>query len=74
MARVSKPKKRNWQVLYQGELEGFDPKQSIRYWQERTPTERFQATYELICDAIRMKGGNPDELRLLRTTAVLRRL
>ncbi len=66
--------KRKTILIYSGPAEGFSEKDSLSYWASRSPTERLNAVWELVLDAWRMKGKDIHELRLQRTTAVLKRI
>ena len=60
-------------MVYKGPPEGFSELDSIAYWQSRSASERLAAVWELTVSAWKMKGKDPRELRLQRTTAVLKR-
>ena len=65
--------KRKVKVLYKGPQSGFTEEDSIAYWQSQSPKSRLDAVWELAVTACLMKGKKPDELRLQRTTAVIKR-
>ncbi len=56
-----------------GKLEDLDRSFDIQYWQSQTPAARFQATWELILHAAKVKGLDVRELRLQRSVATFQR-
>ncbi|CUS03027.2 conserved protein of unknown function [Candidatus Promineifilum breve] len=50
-----------------GRLYDSDRSFDIQFWQAQSPTARFQAAWELVIHAARVKGLNDDQLRLERT-------
>ena len=45
----------------------------IEFWQSQTDKDRFDAAWELVELAHTVKGGDPNELRLQRSVAGLKR-
>ena len=67
-------KKRQWQMLFKGDIQDFDPAISMKYWSNRSSTEKFRETKNLINQAMKIKGKSlKNASRLLRSTAVLKR-
>ncbi len=56
-----------------GKLEDLDRSFDIQYWQSQTPAARFQATWELILHAAKVKGLDVRELRLQRSVETFQR-
>lgn len=50
-----------------GRLDQLDCSFDIQYWQAQSPTARFQAAWELVVHAARVKGLDGGQLRLERT-------
>ena len=50
-----------------GKLEDLDRSFDIQFWQAQSPTARFQAAWELIVHAARVKGLDVRQLRLQRS-------
>lgn len=69
----TKGSKRQWSQIYKGPVEDFDSFDSLKYWVNRSPAEKFHEVSDLIRQARILKGEGCDEPRLLRTTAVLRK-
>lgn len=71
---VSKPApdRSNWRILKCEDLESMT-RQHVVDWQALPPSARSQAAWEMVEVAWRLKGRNPDELRLQRSLAVFRR-
>ncbi len=53
--------------------ESGDRSFDIEFWQSLTPDQRMEAMWELVETAHKMKGGDPDELRLQRSVRSLKR-
>jgi len=67
-------KKNKWKVIFKGDLDEFDSLCSLKYWENKSSTEKFKETTSLINNALKIKGKSiKDVSRLLRTTAVLKR-
>lgn len=39
----------------------------IAFWQAQGPSAIFDAAWQLVVESVKIKGGNPDELRLQKT-------
>ena len=50
-----------------GQLKDLDRTFDIAYWQRQTPQAKFDATWELIVHAYRVKGQDVRQLRLQRS-------
>lgn len=50
-----------------GKLADLDRSFDIQFWQAQSPTARFQAAWELVVHAARIKGLDVHQLRLQRT-------
>lgn len=67
--------RKEWQLIFKGQIEDFDSSDSLTHWQSKTDLEKFQAVAELIHEAQVIKARlNYDEPSLLRSTAVLKRI
>ena len=53
--------------------DGDDRSFDIEFWQSLTDDQRMTAMWELVETAHAMKGGDPNELRLQRSVASLKR-
>lgn len=53
--------------------DGDDRSFDIEFWQSLTDDQRMTAMWELVETAHLMKGGDPNELRLQRSVASLKR-
>jgi hypothetical protein len=47
-----------------GRLKDMDRSFDIAYWQRLGPEAIFEAAWQMVVDAEKMRGRNPDELRL----------
>lgn len=56
-----------------GNIKDADRSFDIAFWQAHDATARFRAAWELVVFAHKIKGGDPDELRLDRTVGNLQR-
>lgn len=54
-------------VERKGKLEDLDRSFDIEFWQSQSPQQRFNATWELIVHAWKVKGGDVRQLRLQRS-------
>ena len=50
-----------------GKIKEIDRSFDLNFWQAQTPTARFEATWELIVHASRVKGQDVRQLRLYRS-------
>ena len=50
-----------------GQLKELDRSFDLAYWQKQTPQARFDATWELIVHAYKVKGLDVHQLRLQRS-------
>ena len=50
-----------------GRLEELDRSFDIEFWQNQSPKARFQAAWELILHAHKVRGGDVRQLRLQRS-------
>jgi hypothetical protein len=71
---IKSRRRKEWKPLYKGDPDAFDPHESLRYWQERSVEEKFREVDALIQQALIIQGKGQNEPRLLRTTAVLKRI
>lgn len=53
-------------VERKGKLEDLDRSFDIKFWQSQPPKARFDATWELIVHAMKVKGRDVRQLRLQR--------
>ena len=49
-----------------GKLEELDRSFDLKFWQAQNPQQRFQAAWELVVHAWKVKGGDVRQLRLHR--------
>ncbi len=57
-----------------GKLEDLDRSFDVEYWQRQGSAAIFAAAWEMVVEAWKLKGRDPDELRLQRTVESLQRL
>ena len=55
-------------------LDQMDRSFDVEYWQRLGPEAIFEAAWDLVVQAWKMKGRDPDELRLQRSVEAIRRL
>ncbi len=55
-------------------LDQMDRSFDVEYWQRLGPEAIFEAAWDLVVHAWKMKGRDPDELRLQRSVEAIRRL
>jgi len=73
--RAMKQQKRNFQIIYNGSLENLD--EDLVYEQsffKMTPEDRLKASWEMVVHAWELKDKSENELRLNRTTSILKRV
>ena len=56
-----------------GKLEELDRALDIQFWQAQLPTARFQAAWELVIHAAKVKGLDVRQLRLQRSIEAFQR-
>ena len=56
-----------------GRIEELDRSFDLAFWQAQSPTARFDATWELIVHAYKVKGWDVRQLRLQRTAETFQR-
>jgi hypothetical protein len=61
-------------VERRGKLEELDRSFDLAFWQSQTPQKRFEAAWELIVHAWRVKGNDVRQLRLQRSVEAYRRI
>lgn len=69
---IDKPDRSHWRVLKCGDFAEMN-QHHVRDWQALPPSARSNAAWKMVKTAWRLKGRNPDELRLQRSLAVFRR-
>ncbi len=52
---------------HKGQLKNLDRSFDLLYWQKQSPRAKFDATWELILHAYRVKGHDVRQLRLQRS-------
>ncbi len=57
-----------------GKLEELDRSFDLRFWQSQTDTARFEAAWELVITAHKIKGQDVSQLRLQRSVETFQRL
>lgn len=60
-------------VERRGIIEDLDRSFDLKFWQAQTPAARFEATWELIVHASRIKGYDVRQLRLHRSVESFQR-
>ncbi|MBI5706705.1 MAG: hypothetical protein HZC36_06910 [Armatimonadetes bacterium] len=64
--------KREGEWWYQARAIGDDGRSfDVAFWQAQGSTAIFDAAWQMVLDSVTIKGGNPDELRLLRSPVVV---
>jgi len=61
-------------VERKGKLEELDRSFDLAFWQSQTPQARFDAAWELILHAWRVKGNDVRQLRLQRSVEAFQRI
>jgi hypothetical protein len=56
-----------------GKLTELDRSFDLKFWQDQPARPRFDATWELIAHAYRVKGGDVRQLRLQRSVEAFQR-
>ena len=54
-------------MMRRGRIQDLDRSFDVRFWQQQEPKARFDAAWELIVHAGRVKGYHVRQLRLQRT-------
>ena len=57
-----------------GKLEDLDRSFDLQFWQAQTDTARFDAAWELVVMACKLKGQDVSQLRLQRSVESFQRL
>ena len=57
-----------------GRIEDLDRSFDLKFWREQTPQARFDAAWELIVHASKVKGLDVRQLRLQRSAETFQRL
>ncbi len=60
-------------VERKGRLQDLDRSFDVKFWQAQPPAVRFQATWELIVHAEKLRGRDIRELRLQRSFGIYQR-
>ena len=61
-------------VERRGRIEDLDRSFDLKFWREQTPQARFDAAWELIVHASKVKGLDVRQLRLQRSAETFQRL
>lgn len=64
---------KKYKLIYKGTSRVKAEAQCDLFWKDATPTQKMQAINDLINQSILFKGQDPNALRLLRSTAVIKR-
>ena len=56
-----------------GRIEDLDRSFDLKFWQEQTPQARFDAAWELVVHAAKVKGVDVRQLRLQRSIETFQR-
>ncbi len=70
---MSKPKKKKFDLVYAGRNAGVAQAKADAFWDSASDEARMKAVNDLVEHASALKGIKPSELRLCRTTAVIKR-
>ena len=74
MAKKSR-KAKKFKIIYSGPLDKCDDDLVFaQSFYTMTPAEKFKASWEMVVHAWKLKGKPLDELRLNRTTSVLKKI
>lgn len=57
-----------------GRIKDLDRSFDLKFWREQTPQARFDAAWELVVHASKVKGLDVRQLRLQRSTETFQRL
>ena len=60
-------------VERRGRIEDLDRSFDLKFWQEQTPQARFDAAWELVVHAAKVKGVDVRQLRLQRSIETFQR-
>ncbi len=60
-------------VIRKGKLKDLDRSFDLEFWQSQTPKARFDATWELVVHAMKVKGLDVRKLRLQRSVTNFQR-
>lgn len=60
-------------MIKYGKLEDMDDSFDLEFWQSQPATAIFDAAWEMVVFAHKLKGGKEDELRFQRSVASLQR-
>jgi len=60
-------------MMRRGRIEDLDRSFDLQFWQKQTPQSRFDAAWELIVHAWRVKGNDVRQLRLQRSVETFQR-
>ena len=60
-------------VERRGRIEDLDLSFDLKFWQEQTPQARFDAAWELVVHAAKVKGVDVRQLRLQRSVETYQR-
>ena len=68
-------KRRNWKLYYAGQLNKLDDLQLLNdTFLKMSYSQKFVETWKLTESLIELQGRNPNELRLDRTTLIIKRI
>jgi hypothetical protein len=68
------PNKKAFVMERKVRLDQMDRSFDVEYWQRLGPEAIFEAAWDLVVQAWKLKGRDPDELRLQRSVEAIRRL
>ena len=66
-------KKRRKMTIWYGRREDAERYPDVPYWQSQPDAKKFEAAWEMVIEAYRLKGEDISELRLQRSVGGLQR-
>lgn len=66
-------KRQNIRVIYNGRSQADADEAAFEFWHKASPQEKMNAVNQMITEVELRKGKKLDELRLCRSTAIIRR-
>ena len=64
---------KSFSMMRRGKIQDLDRSFDLKYWQNISPQSRFEAAWELIVHAWRVKGRDVRQLRLQRAVETFQR-
>ena len=63
----------NFSMMRRGRIQDLDRSFDLQFWQSQEPKARFEATWDMIVHAWRVKGRDVRQLRLQRSVETFQR-